>query len=510
MALRKKIKLSRYCCALIICVLVFYIIIFHNLLDISSVESGGRVIERKEATARFLGPLTKDNIAERLIIIIREFEDFENSLVETVDSVNEILGKVPVLIVADHLPYPPFKLSPKSSGKIVTLNSDLTKNYSSGCLSHFVDSQYVLFLPDGVKIKTWKQLLFYINFLKSKRNTTAVAIPIAKNVIECKDFDVDLKRWTISYNVNNSDISSQCPLVTGAHALLVKTEEFKSLPEPFARPFPFSFYVQAKLKNWKIRMAKGEKLEQLKTLYLDPHNSWKHKRAETERLKSFYSSVGIKQEILPNHISRYYGCDKNTPRCFGTVVNDMPAYLYEGRWTPPCCLKALRETAAHVFSILEKSQVRYWLEGGSLLGAARHKDIIPWDYDVDVGIYRDDIIKCRELNHTETGPYVDQKGFVWEKAPEGHFYRVQYSEVNHLHVDIYPFYSKHGIMTKDSWFPTHRQDTEFPEKFLQPLTKIEFAGLSASAPNSVREFLEYKFGEGVIEQPKYPNLQNPK
>nr|KAI8725879.1 fukutin-related protein-like [Biomphalaria glabrata] len=173
--------------------------------------------------------------------------------------------------------------------------------------------------------------------------------------------------------------------------------------------------------------------------------------------------------------------DKYSPRCFGThSKNDMPEYLYEGRWPPPCCLKALRETAAHVFK------------------------------DVDIGIYREEIKQCPELVKAQSESYTDSEGFVWKKANEGDFYRVQYSAVNHLHVDIHPFYSKNGIMTKDTWLATHRQDVEFPERFLQPLTKIDFAGLYASAPNSVKEFLEFKFGEGVIENPKYPNLQSPK
>ena len=40
----------------------------------------------------------------------------------------------------------------------------------------------------------------------------------------------------------------------------------------------------------------------------------------------------------------------------------------------------------HVVRSLGAAKVNYWLEGGSLLGAARLKDIIPWDYDVDLGI----------------------------------------------------------------------------------------------------------------------------
>lgn len=60
-------------------------------------------------------------------------------------------------------------------------------------------------------------------------------------------------------------------------------------------------------------------------------------------------------------------------------------------------------------------------------------------------------------------------------------------------------------MTKDTWFETHRQDREFPEAFLKPLTRVAFVGVFASAPNNVTKFLEYKFGKGVIENPQYPN-----
>ncbi|KFV05678.1 Fukutin-related protein, partial [Pterocles gutturalis] len=104
-----------------------------------------------------------------------------------------------------------------------------------------------------------------------------------------------------------------------------------------------------------------------------------------------------------------------------------------GRWTPPCCLRALRETARHVVGILETAGVRYWLEGGSLLGAARLGDIIPWDYDVDLGIYREDVGKCRWLAEATTAPVEDDEGFFWEKAAEGEFYRVHYSRTNRLH-----------------------------------------------------------------------------
>lgn len=106
----------------------------------------------------------------------------------------------------------------------------------------------------------------------------------------------------------------------------------------------------------------------------------------------------------------------------------------------------------------------------------------------------------------KTPSVVDNNGYVWEtsRANEGQFYRVQASTTNRLHVDIFPFYPKNGFMTKDTWM-AHRQDKKFPESFLKPLTKVPFVGMWVSAPNNIRDFLEFKFGAGCIEHPEYPN-----
>lgn len=242
-------------------------------------------------------------------------------------------------------------------------------------------------------------------------------------------------------------------------------------------------------------------------IFTEPNQKWKLAQLTKKRLADLYHEFGIKKVVQTDGTIDWYGCTKETSRCFGTVIDSKPDYLYEGRHTPPCCLEALRITARHVFKVLTNCGVNYWLEGGSLLGAARNGDIIPWDYDVDIGIYKNDIENCiwlKQIDNSQKKPLIDDDGFIWEHATEGEFFRVQYSITNRLHVDIFPFYVREGVMTKDTWFKTHKQDCEFPEKFLKPLSTIKFIGVDASAPNNIKEFLELKFGKGVIETPVNP------
>ncbi|XP_020642794.3 ribitol 5-phosphate transferase FKRP [Pogona vitticeps] len=438
-------------------------------------------------------------------LLIREFEDFENYVPDVVRSFLKDQPELPVVVVADRLPYPPMVLPSAPNVQVVLLKPSPHQAIHTFRPETYVRTEYVALVPDGVKADSTSQLERMLEEFKSSQNEAKmVAAPVqALAPLQCLNLKVSLKEWTAEYTASPPS-SKLCQALRGEAVLLLRTRDLFNLSVPLAKPLLTSLFIQSSLRGWAVRVV-GISFSSLHLpLLSSSHNQWKADNlAKANRLQLF-QDFGIKRVILEDGKEQWFGCSKETPRCFGTIHNDMPDYLYRNRWTPPCCLKALRETAKYVINILETSGVRYWLEGGTLLGAARDQDIIPWDYDVDLGIYLEDIPNCELLRSAEVGSIVDEKGFVWEKAIEGDFFRVQYSEHNHLHVDLWPFYSKNGVMTKDTWMD-HRQDIEFPEHFLKPLVPIQFAGFLALAPNNFRSFLELKFGEGAIENPEYPN-----
>ena len=437
-----------------------------------------------------------------LVIIINEFEHFDNDVSDTsLAALSACRRECNVYIISDDLVYPPLNL-PKGARHLI-LKSNLLK-LSVNVKKILSSSKYILFLPDGARISSYTQIKDHIHLLEAG-DTQVVALGVGGPPLSCHHYLLDIKGWSLV--ITPAPHSEACDGVSGRAAFLLSSNHLLNLTWPFSRPTTLSLSIQGTARGWKIHVSRGSVLGEGRHLFASDHFQWKYQTVVDERTKSLYKQLGIKKVVQPSRKVEWYGCTRNTPRCFPSIVDDTPSYLYEGRWTPPCCLEGLRVTARHVFQSLHECRVRWWLEGGSLLGAVRSGDIIPWDSDVDLGIYAVDVEKCPQLKSSRWQTLEDSKGFVWQKASEGNFYRVHYSTANNLHVDIFPFHSKNGMMARlGAWNTGHRQDVDFPEHFLKPFSSVMFVGVTATAPNNVRDFLEFKFGMGVVENPQYPNM----
>ena len=58
-----------------------------------------------------------------------------------------------------------------------------------------------------------------------------------------------------------------------------------------------------------------------------------------------------------------------------------------------------------VCQVLEKNNITYWIDYGTLLGAIRHNGFIPWDDDLDICVLREQYAVARESLYKELSAY---------------------------------------------------------------------------------------------------------
>ena len=190
-------------------------------------------------------------------------------------------------------------------------------------------------------------------------------------------------------------------------------------------------------------------------------------------------------------------------------------------------------------NVCVKHGLKYWINYGTLLGAVRHGDFIPWDDNLDVGMMRKDYEKLAEILPDElnsidileisterplqinclTGQLDDAiiglNVFVHDfiDGEIGDDFKQQYDSLKSGENGLDEVYAKLGLTYDENEFyipgieGIHGENDKFPLKIRQsdelfPLKEIKFGKYVFPAPNDFHSYVKNIHGKGYTKIPK--------
>jgi lipopolysaccharide cholinephosphotransferase len=124
-------------------------------------------------------------------------------------------------------------------------------------------------------------------------------------------------------------------------------------------------------------------------------------------------------------------------------------------------------------TICQKHNLQYWLDSGTLLGAVRHKEFIPWDDDIDLSMPLEDYNKFQEIATEELSENI----FFQTKETDPNF-RFDYMKLRSNRASIVEFHEKdreigyHQGVFVDIFPMLTVENTQKNQKFYDGLFKL--------------------------------------
>lgn len=156
-------------------------------------------------------------------------------------------------------------------------------------------------------------------------------------------------------------------------------------------------------------------------------------------------------------------------------------------------INVLNNLFIKILQILEKHNIIYWIQGGTLLGAVRNKGIIPWDDDIDISILENDITKLESLKSELNLINLDiVHAFFGYKIYDMNGKEIQKSyNFKFPFIDIFVTkYDKNIIKYTSEKALSIWQNDYFTQDELYPLKKYQFESYEVYGPNNPIPYLD--------------------
>lgn len=168
-------------------------------------------------------------------------------------------------------------------------------------------------------------------------------------------------------------------------------------------------------------------------------------------------------------------------------------------------LAKARRLLLHAARVLDKHQVRYHLEGGTLLGIVRDGDLLPWDHDLDISIPFSDLERFKAcLSKLSSRHWIvrTRLGFHCGHPAMGSSQNRLFKVKNRVGLffsgrmclDIFVKHEHEGFV----YWEAKEKLMRVGSRFYRSYEEVEYRGVKLKVPNDYRDYLSAKYGDWSV------------
>jgi tetratricopeptide (TPR) repeat protein len=160
------------------------------------------------------------------------------------------------------------------------------------------------------------------------------------------------------------------------------------------------------------------------------------------------------------------------------------------RQPPPSFEDEARQALLDLHRELEPLGVRPFLISGTLLGYVREGDFIPWDKDIDLGVFSQEIESADLEAAVATWPRFTAKRLDWTD-------RLRIDHANGTKIDVFPHYPEGPDRVWHDGTATRWWNTPFG------LRTVTFLGVEQAVPDDPERYLDENYGDWRTPDPYF-------